>query len=715
MAGMMYLLGIALAILAGFHLTRNPKHGGPRTEGSDNSVGGAKASFEGSGGIRRDGYRLYMGPVVMHLGPLIGFGVLFLGIIFIMDITYAHYIGSVRAFLTYALGASVLGLLASALVRSMEGELDTESVSERIKESGLFSAGGGAMLPIAIVIVLVITLVSLGPAASAVCIVPIFIVLIITLTATFRARKAAAGGEKKDAGEKSSLFVPGRWTDTARMVIAVFTLLMLILSSFLPYVNPSELTDNPLYSSLTFDHVAGDNPETLDDPQEVRVVSWQLATEYLVRSYGDSAAFLDSSEGGLLEYTDPAYVNGRFVWVNAPYYEAWKWFGGKTVPFFVYVENDPANLTGETPPATHKVKTELETHETRITWAKRLEQLTFDRYAAKFEIAQIRFTIDDEEHPYWIIYLAERDLWYNRLHLDRLLVVNAMDFDDNVEYRITDLDIPEWLEVVYPDEYVYNWVRFWAENRFGLGYKWFNKAHLYEPDDVAARFIVINGLTYWQIPLVQKNSQVLGGYVWVDTRTGDARFFNRENRSLADKDTVQAQIEKYLSSGALGFQRLDIHEGYLYPMRLGSGEVREAYVFPLYAGLTVLKYAVVDAEDYTSEPFIENELGAALDRYRGRSGSGGIDIDWQGVVLETGYVEGEEAVISISNSTVTNLTLVVDLQDLDRGLLTQGEDEMRELKLAVAAWGRGDEVDLRIVLVGSSVLDVDWEGADLVP
>ena len=203
--------------------------------------------------------------------------------------------------------------------------------------------------------------------------------------------------------------------------------------------------------------------------------------------------------------------------------------------------------------------------------------------------------------------------------------------------------------------------------------------------------------------------------MWVDTRTGDATFFNRENRSLADKDTVQAQIEKYLSSGALGFQRLDIHEGYLYPIRLGTGEVREAYIFPLYAGLTVLKYAVVDAEDYTSEPFIENELGEALDRYRGRSGGGEDGLEWQGVTLETGYVEGEEGVITISNSTATKLTLVVDLQNLDRGLLTQGEDEMRELKLAVAAWGRGEAVDLRLVLEEGTVVDVDWEGADLVP
>jgi hypothetical protein len=402
------------------------------------------------------------------------------------------------------------------------------------------------------------------------------------------------------------------------------------------------------------------------------------------------------------------------VWVNAPSYEAWKWFGGKKVPFFVYVENDPANLTGESASLTHTVETRLAVHQSRITWTNRLEQLCFDRYAAKFEIAQIRFTIDDDENPYWVVYLAERDLWYNRLHLRQILIVSAVDIDDNHEYDLDDPNIPAWLEVVYPDEYVYDWVAFWAENRLGIGYKWFNKAHLYEPDDVAARFIVIGGKTYWQVPLVQKSSQVLGGYVWVDTRTGEATFFNRENSSMANKDTVEAQIQKYLSSGALGYQRLDIHEGYLYPIRLTDGTVREAYIFPLYAGLTVQKYAVVDAEDYTSDPYIEDDLGVVLDRYRGRSGGGGGDLEWQEFDIVAGYVEGEEAVISVSNATLTNRTLVVTSQDLARGLVEAEDDEMRELRLAIAAWSSGKTVTVRLAIDNAVVVDVDWEGADLV-
>jgi hypothetical protein len=709
MEGVMYLLGLILAVLAGLHVTRAP------SGSDDGAVGEAKASFEGESRFRREGLKLHFGGSVLHLAPFLGFLIAFSLITFIIDVTYAFYIGSVRSFLGYALAASIIGLIASMALRSTTEDLDIESIG-----SGLRGTMGGKpmFIIIGLVIAVLLMAIGMGGAYSVICVVPLVIMLIIIAVVFMRFQRATAalGGTAEVKETSTKARSPARYVDRARIAVALIALAILIVSSFMPYVAPSGLAKNPLYDSLSNNKVTGENNITLEDPNEVRVVSWSLATQYLQRSYGDAAATLDSSGAGLFSYTDPAYVNGRFVWVNAPYYESWKWFGGKEVPFFVYVENDPANISAESTGLTHKVDTKLETHDTRITWAKRLQQFTFQRYAAQYEIAQIRFTIDDDENPYWVIYLAERDLVYNMLHLETLLIVDATDFDNNWEYSVDDEDIPAWLEVVYPDNYVYQWVWHWAEYRLGLGYRWFNKAHLYEPDDSAARFIVIQGGTYWQIPLVQKTSHVLGGYVWVDTRTGDATFFNREDRSLADKDTVEAQIQKYLSSGALGFQKLDIHEGYLYPMRLNDGTQREAYVFPLYAGLTVTKYAVVDAVDYTSEPYIEDDLALALDRYRARAGGTGGDVlEWQDFTIISGDVQEDEAVLSVSNGTVTNLTLVFTTSDLQLGLLASGADEMREVRLAVAAWSRGEAVTIGLVIQDGVVVDADWSGADLVP
>ena len=709
----MYVLGLILALLAGFHITRNPDWKGQSTKNGNGSVDGAKTSYQGDTRFHREGWALYAGPAMIHLSVFLGVLAFITIIIAIVDFTYAHYIGSVRAFLAFALAASIVGLVVSMLLRSITGETDLVDIKRTI--------GGGktstVMMFVVLLTVVMFGAIALGGSLAAVCVVPLIVLLIILAVLMLKMRRNVMEEEGGlTAGSVKGRLSSVRWMGTTRKIVAMLTLIILIISSFYAFIAPSALVDNDLYASLEENEVRGENGMTLEDPQEVRVVSWLLATQYLERSYGDSASFLDSTESGLLKYTDPSYVNGRFVWVNAPVYESWKWFGGKKVPFFVYVENDPANISEESTRVTHKVELELETHEVRITWEKRLEQLAFDRYAAKYEIAQIRFTIDDEENPFWIVYLARRDTFFNRLYLERILIVNAEDFDDNTEYGVQDEDIPEWLEVVFPDVYVYDWVKFWANYRLGLSHLWFDKSHLYEPDDLSARFIVIQGNTYWQIPLVQKSSHVLGGYVWVDTRTGEATFYNREDHSLADKDTVQAQVQKYLSSGALGFRQLDIHEGYLYPIRLFDGSVREAYVFPLYAGLTVQKYAVVDAEDYTTEPYIDDDLGLALNRYKARSGgSNDSDLQWQEFTISSGQSEGEEAVLSLNNDTVTNNTFVIHQEALLQGLVANAEDEMREVKLAIAAWGRGEDVTIRLVLDGGVVVDADWEGADLVP
>lgn len=507
--------------------------------------------------------------------------------------------------------------------------------------------------------------------------------------------------------------------------IAAIIVMFLLISSVSRYIAPDNLEDNDLYNDIGENKIAGENPNYLTDPQEIRVVSWQLATDYLQRAYKDAASYLSTSEEHLLRYTDPSYYNGSFVWVNAPSFEPMKWFGEKKVPFFVYITNDPANMSsGDTALVTHKVEVELSVHNTKITWQNRLNQIAFDNYAGKYEIAQIRFDMNDDEKPFWIMYLARRDTYYSMLYLEKILIIDATNMDNTWEYDVKSNDIPKWLEVIYPDEYVYNWVRFWGSHRMGLGYSLFNKAHLYDPDDDSARFIVVNNKTYWHIPLVQKDSHVLGGYVWVDTRTGDPTFYNREDKSLVDKDTAKEQIIKYLASGAIGFQQLDIHEGYLYPFLMIDGHVREAYVFPLYAGLTVAKYAIVDAEHYTEEPSIDEDLPTAMDDYRSgvKTPVPTTNLHWEYFTIESVWSDpvDERSVLIAANGTDRNLSIVVNKQALDRGLKDIGIWEWEEFNLAASKWHRGDDVGIWMVvdfdqdMYDGFALDVDWEGSSLV-
>ena len=449
----------------------------------------------------------------------------------------------------------------------------------------------------------------------------------------------------------------------------------------------------------------------LTDPNEVRVISWYLATQYLVRSYGDSASSLTTEEWEMMEYTNPTLVNGEFVWVNAPKFEAWKWTGGKQVPFYVTVTNDPANMSSEGFDPVRSSDEGFAVHVSQISWANRIDQILFDEYALELVKVQVRFDIDDEQNPFWIVYLGQRGVIRDVVTLEKILIINARDIDDHAVYDVDDPEIPAWLEVVFPDYYVEDWASLWGEWREGILYHSFTKTHLSYPSD-SARFIVLNGQTYWYIPMNQLSSNVLAGYILVDTRSGEAVYHNREAKSLANLYTAEEQVYAYLASGAEGFSQLRIDEGYLYPIMTDSGAVRDAYIFPLYSGFSIQKFALVDAEKYTQTPVLETSLETALTKYKARTwgeAQANLSYDWVEWQLENGYCEEEECVV-----TAGSATYVITEDDLAGGAINDGANEWRELKLAVSEFERTGNATIFVTVNSGLVNDVDYEGSDLV-
>ena len=485
---------------------------------------------------------------------------------------------------------------------------------------------------------------------------------------------------------------------------------LLIISGITPLMG--NLDFNPMFNDLNETVDNTDAPANyLTDPNEVRVISWYLATQYLERSYGDSASSLMSDEWQMMEYTAPSLVNDEFVWINAPKFEEWKWTGGKEVPFYVTVVNDPANMSNEGFDPIVSSEEGFSVHLSQISWENRLDQVLFDEYALDLVKVQVRFDIDDEQNPFWIVYLGKRGVVKDVVTMEKILIVNARDINDHTLYDVEDPDIPAWLEVVYPDYYVEDWARLWGEWREGIFYNWFTKTHLSTPSDTA-RFIVLNDQTYWYIPMTQLSADVLAGYILVDTRSGEAVYHNREAKSLANLYTAQDQVYAYLSSGAEGFSQLRIDEGYLYPIMTDSGNVRDAYIFPLYSGFSIQKFAIVDAEEYTQTPVLETNLEAALMKYNSRAwGEAQVNLtyDWIEWELENGYCEEDECVVTANSSTY-----VITEDDLAGGAINNGADEWRELKLAVSEFERTGDVKIFVTSNSDLVSDVDYEGSDLV-
>jgi len=666
-------------------------------------------------------YYLYVGGLKISLTMLAGSFILFLVIAFINDMTYAVWIGSILGFLSFLFIVLIASIFIEVSIYRAQGEKVYSSSttsnygsSDKSVMNSLLSPTNPAifiLLPFIFIFFVIISVItgSILPIACMFIVIPIMVFFFAMLQANSDDIKGYDDSMEafKDMIGLGRDNIPISRLLKTFSVVVIF--LLLIISNITPYTGNVDF--NPTFNALneTDDNTA-DSEAFLTDYTDVRVISWDLATQYLQRAYSDAASTLSTDQIVLSLNTDPDYVEGKFVWVNAPQYETLKWMGGKEMPFFVYVVNDLENMSKEGFDAVYRSNESFDVHREKVTWENRINQVLHDRYAGSLVTIQIRINLDDHLQPFWVVYLGKRHILYDVVDLEKILIIDAKDIENIQEYDIDDPNIPEWLEVVYPDNYLMDWAKLWGSWRDGILYKWFNKRHLSFPDDTP-RFLILNGTSYWYLPMRQLDSQVLAGYILMNTRTGETVYHNREERSLADQYTARLQVDTYLSSGIQGFRLLKIQEGYLYPINTDNGRVREAYIFPLYSGFTIQQYAIVDAEYYTQNPFFGTDLQSLLQEYRSHKFEADVNVTytWSSMELQSAYADDEEGAF-----TANGTTYVVDMNDLMGGALAEGENEWREYRLAVSDFDRGDNVTLDVVISANKIVDVDYQNATLV-
>lgn len=474
----------------------------------------------------------------------------------------------------------------------------------------------------------------------------------------------------------------------------------LVATAIFPYTAwGADTVEEPTYAQLQTNVVAGDAP-ALTNAADVRVVPWDLASQLLRRGYAEDAAYLSADPLLLTRTTYPDTVQGEFLWVHAPAPETAKWLlGGRQADKVVYVHNDATNLTPSV------VQGTLNVHIDGIWWQHRVQRFAENNAEFRWILEDVALQLDDDYHPYWIGYLARLDI-RNQPHMERLLIVDAWTGEE----RLLTLDqAPEWLEIVYPERYVYTWSSYWGQHREGFIYRWFDANRLVTPDDVTVRYIRLENETYWLLPMRQLNSAQLGGYILIHTRTGETTFYERYDKALIDYDTALSQLQALMRSGeatkGAGAISLGISEGYLYPILMADGTVRDAYVFPLTEGLKLSRFAIIDARDYTTKRVFAPSIGDALAQFSKLTGSsvplpGDVSVEQLLPVID-GAVSQGKAIVNL-NQTLYRVTP----SDLALGKRAEAEREFDELEYAIERANRGENVTLRVVIQGGRVVDV---------
>jgi hypothetical protein len=280
----------------------------------------------------------------------------------------------------------------------------------------------------------------------------------------------------------------GRFAERAEPLVPRLPIVAIVLALFLlgaglyPYTSAGAASvDEPIYVSLNNNQITGAAPP-LPNASDVRVVPWDLASQLVVRGYGPDASFLATHPALLLKNTYPDTVRGEFIWVHAPTPETSKWLlGSRTADKVVYVRNNATDLEPRV------VNGTLSVHLDGRFWQDRVQRFAENEGEFRWALQDVALQLDDDYVPHWIAYLARIDI-RNQPHLEKLIVINAHNGEENVYALDT---TPDWVEMVYPESYVYYWASYWGAQREGILYRWFDANRLVEPDDVTVRYIVL--------------------------------------------------------------------------------------------------------------------------------------------------------------------------------------------------------------------------------
>lgn len=487
-------------------------------------------------------------------------------------------------------------------------------------------------------------------------------------------------------------------------------IVILVAGGLFPYTSwGAKSVSEPLYQNLNAAPVT-DSAPSLRDAADVRVVPWELASQLLLRGYGQDASWLNTDPFFLQSTTYPDTVRGDFVWVHAPAPETAKWlFGGAVADRVVYVKNDATNTNPEV------IRGDILVNVEGVFWQDRVQRYAQEHGELQYILQDVALQMDDEYTPYWIAYLSRLD-FRSQPHLERLLLVNARTGE---ETDFAPEDAPAWIEQVYPESYVYEWTKYWGLHREGIFYRWFNAARLVEPDDVTVRYIRLEDQTYWLLPMRQLSSANLGGYVLVNTRTGTGTFYDRFDKQLVDYDTAHTQLQAIMASGEAtrgqGQIRLTISEGYLYPIQMVDGTVRDAYVFPLQAGFEISRFAIIDAQDYNNRRVFASSMADALGQFSQLTNE---------EVVPTPDTPPQTTTLRVVEGTTDSLRTLVNLNgtwhrvtttQLADGNRNEAEREMDELQIAIGRAQRGEDVSLEVLFSKGKIVDVRLPGISWNP
>ncbi len=262
------------------------------------------------------------------------------------------------------------------------------------------------------------------------------------------------------------------------------------------------------------------------DPTQVRVVDQAMAVRLADKRLGEITALGSQVEVGTMRIQS---VGEDLFWVAPLDHRGFfKWLNNR--------EGTPGYLmVSATNPGDVRLVTELAGEPMRLKYnggslfGEDIERYLYSNGYTTRGMADATFEIDDEGRPFFTVTLYDNRIGFSGATATGVVVLDAQT-GDIAEYGFA--DAPEWIDRIHPEEMILDQISYWGRYPHG----WWNPSDLdkLEPTSEAALVYGKDGRSYFYTGLGSYGADEGAiGYMLVDTRTKDTRFFKQAGATEA--------------------------------------------------------------------------------------------------------------------------------------------------------------------------------------
>lgn len=264
-------------------------------------------------------------------------------------------------------------------------------------------------------------------------------------------------------------------------------------------------------------------PEEIDFNEmihQIDVTQIPIVDEELARKQADKKLGEDIALGSRVELGDAAIqeVNGEIMWViPLEHTDPAKWFKFHTVPGYITV-------SASNPNKVNYVKT-VDGESLQIAYSQsscfgnNLKRHIRNEGYKDVGLTEYTFEIDDNGRPYWVVTTySNKTVWVNG-EATGVVIVDAQTGETKF-YGVN--DVPEWVDVVQPKEFIETQIDNWGDLVHGI-WNWSNEDKIKKTDLTLT--VYVDGDCYYFTGMTSVGSDdSCVGFIMINTRTKESKI-----------------------------------------------------------------------------------------------------------------------------------------------------------------------------------------------